>query len=54
MRCFALALLIGLAAIIALPRPSSASGIFVDLGTLGGTVSVAYGINDAGQVVGGY
>lgn len=51
-RCFALALLIGLAAIIALPRPSSASGILVDLGTLGGTVSVAYGINDAGQVVG--
>jgi probable HAF family extracellular repeat protein len=34
-------------------RYDSVSDSFVTLGTLGGTISIAYAINDAGQIVGG-
>ncbi len=50
-----LAVLAALALAAALPQParSQASGYsFLDLGTLGGTMSVATGVNDLGQVVG--
>jgi probable HAF family extracellular repeat protein len=33
--------------------PKQSHGVITDLGTLGGRSSAAYGINDAGQVVGG-
>src|SRR5436309_1733969 len=50
-RCWALAILIGVAALSVAASRASAANI-IDLGTLGGPVSIAYGINDVGQIIG--
>src|SRR5438034_11468116 len=50
-RCWALAILIGVAALSVAASRASAANI-TDLGTLGGPVSIAYGINDVGQIIG--
>ena len=52
-RCRSVALLLSAAAVFsASTSVSAASYTFTALGTLGGSSSIAYGINDAGQVVG--
>src|SRR2546425_478458 len=49
--CVLAVLMVAVAALALLPV-ASAQPVIMDLGTLGGTSSFAFGINDAGQVVG--
>ena len=51
-RCLAVVLMIGIAALLSMASPSSAQIEATDLGTLGGYTSIANDINNEGQVVG--